>query len=227
MTLGEHPTRFVIEQLSVDDLPAEVRAQVEAHVGGCARCAAIFDELGRAKETQLATHPPEHFMMQVAARRARARRGRLATMGTVSVVLAAAAALVLFVRPAEEIRFKGGGMDVLRRRGAEDKRLGPDDRILAGDALQVVVSRSKPGRVGAWAIDSDGRIDPLTDGLMPVGAGDSSLPASAVVEAPCRDLWLVVAEGDWTSASLKALSQRLSEGREPPPQVTARRLRCQ
>lgn len=222
-----HPSRITLERHSVDDLPEPARAEVEGHVAACASCRAYLDELRAAAAAHRAA-PPEPFVARVRARRsAEARRARRIGAGMALGGAVAAAVALLVIRPGAapprppgDLALKGGGIAVHRKRGAAMAPLGERDRVRAGDALQVVVTLARPGRVSAWMVDDTGRIDELAARLA-LPAGGAPLPDALEVEAPCRDSVLVVATGEaadrWTAADVRGAPSLAPGGAGPTP----------
>jgi hypothetical protein len=75
--------------------------------------------------------------------------------------------------------------------------LSSEDRIAAGDALRVVITLERKSAVSAWLIDKKGSTHALlASGPVTLDAGEHALPDSAMVDAPCVEMQLVVAVGD-------------------------------
>jgi hypothetical protein len=218
-----HPSPLHLERFSVGELAEPTRAATAEHVRACVACAALLDELARAKEARLAAVPPARFVAEVAARVG--RRGGLALRRRVTVVggaLAAAAALFLLVaRPRPDVRLRGAGLAVQRQRDGVVQVLASADTVRAGDSLRVVVTLARPARVAAWFLDARGRVDGLTPTPLELPAGEHALPA-AVVEAPCADLRVVVGVGAAALTSESALRRAFGAGGAsgPPPEGT-------
>jgi hypothetical protein len=210
----------------------------------CEACARVVAELEDERDSRLTRVPKEAFLEAVAARRDRPVRldeRRAARVGLAFVALVAAAAVLLFFfrRPprveTEGVALKGNGVSVHRRRGDEVKALATGDTIRAGDALRIVVTQSRASRVAAWFVDARGQVDRAFEaGAIELPAGESSLPGSVVIDAPCVDLSLVVVFG---AASLEGTERTLKENvaRGPrgedlgwaPEGALTRRLRCE
>jgi hypothetical protein len=192
--MSPHLSSLLLERYSIGDVAADERAQAADHLAACAECQAALDQLLALQERSLAAHPAAPFMAQVSARHERERRRtRTLRWAGASTLVAAAAALMLWVRPGADLRNKGGGMEIFVRRKGAVHVLAPRDRIAAGDELQVVLPPSEPGRAWAWMVDDRGEVDALTpDGVRVTGDRDVPLPFAATIDAPCRDLHLVV-----------------------------------
>lgn len=219
--MSEHPTTMELERLSVDDLPAARADEVRRHVAGCARCAEVAPQIAAHATAYFAAHPAGRFMDQLEAKRARRWLPRWLGWSA----LPAAATIALFVGlglpRGTDVRVKGGGIDVLRREGAAFVRLGPEARISAGDELGLVLVRPHAGAVQVFVVDAAGKVDPLTPGSLALAMGEHRLPETAIVEAPCRDLRVLVVD----DPALFAVSP-VALGAAPRPGVTVRELRC-
>lgn len=230
-----HPSRLELERLATDDLTAAARAEAEVHVVACTACSAYVSELLAATEQRLARVPPAAFLARHRQRRAQRRR-RLAFLWTGALALGATAA-VLVIAPRRglepsDIRLKGLGMSVYRKRGGEIRRLAPGDGIRSGDALRVVLTLPQAGPVWVAAVDVNGRIDPLVPGgVLTVGGGEQPLAESAVVESPCLDMWLIAWPGgrpDEAPATLqRALPSLHADLSALPASVLVRFIRCE
>jgi hypothetical protein len=193
MTEPHHPSRLELERLVTDDLRAAARDTLDEHVSSCAPCGAYMAELRAAHAERLARVPPSVFLDRHRQRRRRwLHRAILGWTG--GVVTAVAATVLLFRLPhrADQIRFKGAGISVYRKRGDQVQVMTASDRVRSGDALRVVLTLGGPARLWVAAVDASGRIDPLVPGgLIELAAGEQPLPESAVVESPCVDMWLI------------------------------------
>jgi hypothetical protein len=229
-----HPSELVLERLSVNDLPREVREETERHVGDCLSCRQFLGELEAEKRERLREVPPEMFMANLARRRKREEqrsRGRLMTI-VAGAMLAAAAMVVVIPRLREtpgpggqvrtdegrgdevrtdQVRLKGGvGVMVHRRRDDAVTALPAEARVRAGDGLRVVVTLDRATVVDVWFVDRQGRVDRLFEsGAIELSPGQHALPGSAIVNDPCVDLWLVVATGEAATTLTEAEIRKL------------------
>jgi hypothetical protein len=161
---------------------------------------------------------------------------RFATLGA-AAALAVAAALALVPRPHashDRIALRGSGLQVHRSRGGMPKLMEAGDRIRAGDTLSVVVTLPHPDPIDAWSIDANGRVDRLLQhGPLELAMGEHALPESAIVDAPCTDMWIVVGVGGTSNANVEASLKRLGPGRREagdewvPKGCLSRHLRCE
>lgn len=238
--MATHPNRLTLERYSVDDLPAPARERTAEHVGACLPCQRYLGELAAVSHARLAAVPPAEFLERLAVRRGRAATvARWRWAGFAGAALAAAATLLFAVRPASGpdsglgVRWKGAGVTVHRKRGPETRVLAPGEGVRAGDALRIVVALPRPALVGVWFLDAAGRVDRFSpEGSTELAAGEHALSGSAVVDAPCRDLWLIVASGaaavrNAESAFAGHPTGRASLVATPPDGVIVRRLGCE
>ncbi len=221
--MREHPTRLELERLSVDDLLPPLAEATRAHVSACVPCSALLDELSSSRERHFAVRPAGVFMDAIEARRNK-RRWRWPLFALVPTA-AAAAGLLLFVGQRPDVRMKGGGIDVMSRRGEVMHHLGPDDRISAGDWLGIAPVAGEKTLRSVWVVDASGRVDALT-ALADLPGSDTGVVHSAIVDAPCEDL-VVLASGEehWRQASDDAL-RTAARSPAPPSGLVVRRLRC-
>lgn len=178
-------SEYALERLRLGELVGDSRETARAHVGFCARCSAIADQLAGAA----ASLPPRR---PSAEHPRRLRRLRLGAAGGALAV--AAACLIVWARlgpgdeGAGEVRLKGGVRLGFFVRHREQVRPGlPGERVAAGDALRFTVTTPKPGWVAVLSRDGAGRgsIYYPTDGraMVPIAArGDQPLPASTVLD---------------------------------------------
>jgi hypothetical protein len=214
----------MLERASVDDLNPETAEAVRTHVAACARCRAALDELSAEGERFRASHPPEalRFALRAEQRRQRWRQ----VVPVLGAGLVAAAAVMLYLRPVgpPAIRTKGSGESLFRKRGTEVQLLEDGARIRAEDALRLSITTTEKEPVAAWFKDATGRIDPL-GAPTELPPGQHELPGAAVVDAPCRDLELLVLRGGAATAQDRAAVARAFEAAERSG--TIRRLRCE
>ena len=155
-----------LDALLAGELDGNAQDQAERHLASCARCAERRSALSADAVSFLAAHPPDHARVLsgrsdhgpgvapvVARRRA---RGLWWGAGT---ALAAAAALLLMVRPHDlEERSKGpGSVGFFVRHGEKVRRGGPNERVLPGDALRFVVTQREPSYVAVLSRDAAGQ----------------------------------------------------------------------
>jgi hypothetical protein len=108
------------------------------------------------------------------------------------------------------------------------------EHVRAGDALRIVVTLPHPEPVDAWFVDATGRVDRLlVGGPVSAGAGEHTLPGSAIVDSPCTDMWLVVGVGSGATAMAESALKKLGPGSRDgsdewvPKGCLTRRLRCE
>ncbi len=239
-TGAAHPSRLDLERLSADDLPEAARPTLEAHVAACARCRGLLEEVAGLRRERLALHPPEAFVARLEARRPRRALPLRAFFGAgAAAALAAAVILLLPQRQTDDdLRLKGGGAVVhLRRAGvARIGALTAGGRVRAGDELRIVLTAPRAGQVQAAFVDAAGRVDALfPPGGATLAQGEHALPDGFTVEAPCRDMALVVAFGSEATEALSGALARLNSGavRDPaaatwaPPGTIVQTLTCE
>jgi hypothetical protein len=193
-----HPAEVILLRYSVDDLPSADGDAVRRHVETCAECRQALAILDADREALLSRTAPALLVASLERRRfaERQRHARWISGGVVTA-LAAAAALVLFVRvPRPSFGIKGGGLAVYAKRSETVRLLGPNDQVRPGDALRMVVTLDRRCLVRAWSVDDEGRVDALMPEPRQLGPGTVELEGSAVVEQPCVSGWLVVAVGE-------------------------------
>lgn len=238
-----HPSELVLERLSVNDLPREMREETERHVADCLSCRQFLGELEVEKKARLREVPPALFMANMERRQKRQERqsrGRLLSI-VAGAMLAAAAMVVVIPRlrdtpgqggpvrvdkartdegRTDQVRLKGStGVTVHRRRDNAVTVLPAVARVRAGDGLRVVVTLDRPTAVDVWFVDRQGRVDRLLEsGRIELPPGQHPLPGSAIVNNPCVDLWLVVATGEsassLTETEVRQRVARVAQGME-------------
>jgi hypothetical protein len=233
----EHPNRFLLERHCVGDLPAAECERMLGHLRECPSCRTRAAGFQEHAARELAALPPERFLRDLSTRRANGekvtRHRRWKTVGAAAGALAAAAAmLVLAPRRLDSVALRGTGLQVHRNRGGVAKLLESGDRIRSGDALRIVVTLPRAERVDVWFIDRTGRVDRLLgEGALRMDAGEQALPGSAIVDAPCSDMWLVVGVGSAISdaeSALKRIGTAAHEGEDWVPRgCLSRRLQCE
>jgi len=243
--MSDHPGALRLERWSAGDLGGADGAQVAAHVAGCPQCRARVDELVALQGARLAAAPADRFLDEVASRRDRdaglAGRRRWALGGSIGVGLLAAAGALVYLSarpvavPADDLRLKGGGFTLVRKRGPEVRELAAADTVRAGDAIEVVAVQPRAATVEAWVVGVDGRIDRFVAGAgVPVAAGRQVLPGSMVIDPPCTDLMVVAAaDGDISEAGAR-LAAAVAAARGIPDHLDSlpagawvKRLRCE
>ena len=236
--MSEHPSRFMLERHCVGDLsPAESNKTV-FHLESCPSCQVRVGEIKDQAERDLARFPPDEFVTQLSVRMGkeghRVSQFRRWAAVSVAAAMAAAATLIMTPRRQDVIALRGSGLQVHRNRDGMAKLMESGDRIRAGDALRIVVTLPHTEPVDVWFVDATGRVDRLlATGPVSLGSGEHSLPGSALVDAPCTDMWVVVGVGAASTSSTEALLKRLGPGARDesdawvPKGCLARPLRCE
>ena len=236
--MSEHPSRFMLERHCVGDLSPADRDKTVFHLESCPSCQERVGEIKDEAERDLALLPPDEFVAKLSVRMGREvrRASQLRRWAAVSAAAAMAAVFVLMMAPRRPgtVALRGSGLQVHRNRDGMAKLMETGDRIKAGDALRVVVTLPHPEPVDVWFVDATGRVERLLpSGPMQLGSGERALPGSAVVDAPCSDMWIVVGVGAASTSSAESALKRLgpspsSDGDEWVPKgCLARQLRCE
>jgi len=191
------------------ELPASDAAALEVHVHGCARCAEAVAELRAARSEALPALRP--------VRRPPPRR-----LGPFPAALAgglaAAAVLLLFLRPGEGERTKGSAVSLGMwvQHGGEVRRAGPGDEVAAGDAVRFSVTTPWPAYVAVLSVDAAGRASiyfPDGPAAAPVAPGaDVALPLATRLDATVGEERLVALFCD-RAVALEPVRAALEAGR--------------
>ena len=236
--MSEHPSRFMLERHCVGDLSAAERNKTVFHLESCPSCQVRVGEIKDQAERDLALLPPDEFVAQLSVRMGkevhRVSQFRRWAAVSVAAAMAAAAAFIMTPRRQDVIALRGSGLQVHRNRDGMAKLMESGDRIRAGDALRIVVTLPHAEPVDVWFVDATGRVDRLlATGPVSLGTGEQALPGSAVVDAPCSDMWVVVGVGASSTSSAEAMLKRLGPGPRDgsdawvPKGCLARPLRCE
>jgi hypothetical protein len=233
-----HPNRFMLERHCVGDLSPGEREQTVFHLESCPSCQVRVGDIKDQAERDLALLPPDEFVAELSARMGREVRRvsqfRRWAVVSVAAAMAAAATLVMVPRRHDAIALRGSGLQVHRNRDGMARLMDTGDRIKAGDALRVVVTLPHPEPVDVWFVDATGRVDRLlATGPLALGSGEQALPGSAVVNAPCSDMWVVMGVGAASTSSVERALKQLGPSRRDgsddwlPKGCLARQLRCE
>jgi len=174
-----------LDRLIVDEpQPSEASARVAAHLASCARCAARLGAL----RAEAQAFPNQVFLAGLVQRTRRPAVKRPAVwLGGLSA-LAAAAALVLFVRPAPTVGIKGGGfaLEVFARRAGRVEAIVDEAVLSPGDAIGFRIASQRPGYVVVIGLDtrpsvtayvpSEGKAIPIAE------ASRQTLPGSITLD---------------------------------------------
>lgn len=191
MTLPRLPVRDAgcppaadLEYLAAGDGTPETKT----HVDGCATCTAELARLRTENEAFLKARPPQRFLTQLDAR-ARTQRGARAWFVPSLVALAAAAVLLVVLRPTEAppVTFKGSFLSVSVKRGDEVRTVTAGEVLREGDALRFSVRTERPGFAVVLERDGAGKVTVVApfDAKEPqrVPAGTTVLEDSAQLDA--------------------------------------------
>jgi len=141
--------------------------RLRVHVAGCARCTAVLEELRIASEERL---PP----LRVVPLAPRSRTLFPAAVAA-AVGLAAAASLLLVVRPSTRLKGTGFALSMYVDHRGEVRRAGPGETVAPGDAVRFAVSAPVNAYVAVLSLDPMGRGSiyfPAGGRAEPVQAGD-------------------------------------------------------
>jgi hypothetical protein len=166
-----HPPAHELDALAAGDKNPEV----EAHVAACEPCSSYVGALGDQVRAFRASADPKLFAARVKARAARSggasNAGRARVFYMMSPLLAAAAALILWLRApprvaptmpgtastSESPRFKGERVvAVVRERGGRQERILGPFTVAPGDRIRVEVAVDREGPVTAGLLAADG-----------------------------------------------------------------------
>jgi hypothetical protein len=236
--MSKHPSRFVLERHCVGDLSSTEDDDTVLHLESCSSCQVRIGEIKQQADRELASLPPDVFVAQLSARMGKEVRRvsqlrRWAMVGA-AAAMAAAAALIVVPRNHDTIALRGSGLQIHRNRNGTAKLMDGADAIKAGDALRVVVTLPHSEPVDVWFVDATGRVDRLmATGPLQLSAGEQTLPGSAIVDAPCSDMWVVVGIGTASTARAEQTMRHLGAPRRDgnddwvPKGCLARQLRCE
>jgi hypothetical protein len=211
--MTDHPSRFMLERHCVGDLSPGERDKTVFHLENCTSCQVRVGEMKNEAARELAVSPPDEFVAKLSVRMGREVRRtspfRRWAAVSAAAAMAAAAVLIMTPRPQRTVALRGSGLQVHRNRDGIAKLMNTGDRIKAGDALRMVITLPHPEPVDVWFVDATGRVDRLlATGPLRLNAGEQTLPGSAVVDAPCSDMWVVVGIGAASAASVEGSLRR-------------------
>ena len=158
-----------LDRFRMGELSGPAAEEVRTHVAGCARCAEAIQELSAAVEL------PPLRVVPIPRQRPLWQRAAAAGLG-----VAAAASLLLVLRPAGGVRIKGSApaLAMYVQHGGEVRRAGPGETVAPGDALRFAVTTPLAAYVAVLSVDPRGRASIY----FPLGARAELLPAGQ--EAP-------------------------------------------
>lgn len=170
---------------------------IEAHVAGCATCAAYVQALRVEAAAFSRARPPELFLRQLERRAAAPPWWRRWLV--LAPVAAAALAVLLVVRTRPEddgVTLKGAPLHVFIKRGdVEPRPLAADARVQPGDALRFSYDAPSPGFLAVFDLDGREAVTVFWPyGASAAGAverGQGLLPGSVVLDASPGPEWLV------------------------------------
>ena len=138
-----------LDRYAMGELTPAAAEETASHLAGCRRCGEAMDVLRAARVEPL----PPLRVVPLAARRPASRRVVVA-----GISVAAAAALLLMIRPGGE-RLKGPGvaLGMYVDHGGEVRRAGPGETVAPGDALRFTVTAPQAVYVAVLSVDPAGR----------------------------------------------------------------------
>jgi anti-sigma factor RsiW len=182
----EHVSNLTLERLCVDELPAQERASVEAHVKECARCAGFVSETQALVVEDLRAHPTASFLNsveQVKSRRVWPTSWKIQWLAP-AFAMAAAAIAILIVAPrgAEDVTFKGAPLSVHRYRADASTVLSTGDAVRVGDRVEIRM----PSLGEVSFVPEHGDAVALKS-----SESGGAMSAWFIMEAPCTPGWIV------------------------------------
>lgn len=167
------PSRLELSRWEAE--PACARpADFTSHVAGCARCAAVLEDIGTARSLLLGADAEQASVLAARAilETARQRRDRRRWLRILApaLLVPAAAALLLVVRPGHFAPGRGGpGASVAKgelivetyfKRGEQVLPAVDGQDFLAGDRLRFAYTCARPGYLMVFGVDDRGQIFP-------------------------------------------------------------------
>ncbi|MBN2576350.1 MAG: DUF4384 domain-containing protein [Deltaproteobacteria bacterium] len=167
------PSRIEISRWEAE--PAcERPADFTSHVAGCARCAAVLEDIGSARSFLLGADPEQASARAARAivERARQRRDKRRWLRILApaFLVPAAAALLFATKPALFLAGQGehgstgvkGGLvlETYCKRGEQVLPAVDGQDFLAGDRLRFAYTCARPGYLLVFGVDDQGRIFP-------------------------------------------------------------------
>jgi hypothetical protein len=161
-----------LDRFRMGELSGKAEEEVRAHVAGCVRCAEAIQQLSVVEAL-----PPMRVVPLQPRRSPVWRRAAAAGLG-----VAAAASLLLVLRPAAGVRTKGSApaLSMYVQHGSEVRRAGPGETVAPGDALRFAVTTPVAAYVAVLSIDPQGH----GSVYFPLGARAELLPAGQEMPLP-------------------------------------------
>jgi hypothetical protein len=184
--------------LQLDRLVAgEPATAAEAHLAGCTVCARRMEQRRLGFAAFPAARP--QAIWAAIQRRPAPRRWITWRWPAALTTLAAAAVLLLVLRPRDEVRAKGGlGLHVHRLRDGVSQEAASGERFAAGDRLRFVVDLPERGYLSIVGVEATGRSYQAwprageAPRLFPAGAGQLLGGAVALDGSTGRELLTLV-----------------------------------
>lgn len=204
-----------LDRWMAGELPPAEAGLLAAHVAGCARCREAVASLEAARDR--AVLPP--------LRTARVPRRRAPWTALGAGALATAVA-VLLVRPGREGDDRPSGsapfLSMFVRHGAELRRAGPGEVVVAGDDVRFAVTLRREAWVAVLALDPAGRARVCFPGggrAEAIGPGtDVALPLATPPDVTPGDtrIFGLFCEGPLELEPVRARLSALASGPPPP-----------
>ncbi len=153
---------FLLDQWLADELDADARAKVAAHLEGCAACRARMDTIEAETAAFLSQAPTlsDHSALLAEANEAQRLLQRNRQMMVASSVLALAAMVSLAVftqRADEQTRLKGNAhVDFFIKRGAQVMQGESGEVVHPGELLRFTYSSAQPTHLALINMDGKG-----------------------------------------------------------------------
>jgi hypothetical protein len=149
----------LLERYLAKDLSAERRAEVDALLSASEADRARLAELEVDSRAFLIRHPPGRLIARYEKEHGRGRLWRTFAFIAGTSVAAATAALLVFVRPDDSFRAKGGvALSVYRKQGESAVKIGPGEPVVAGDSVRFEVRAAAEGYAAVVGRDGSGKV---------------------------------------------------------------------
>ena len=149
----------LLERYLAQDLSAERKAEVDALLASSEVDRARLAELEADSRAFLIQHPPGRLVARYEKEHGRGRLWRTVAFIAGTSLAAATAGLLVFVRPDDSLRAKGGvALSVYRKRGESAVKLGPGEPVAAGDSVRFEVRAAAGGYAAVIGRDATGKV---------------------------------------------------------------------
>ncbi len=152
------PPTEVVEAFSVGETPRNARHA--EHIRGCDKCKARVSELQASRETFLREQPWMDFSKSL-PKTEPAKPHWNFDWRWLAAPIAVAAGLLVFVlvpKTGEEVRWKGGGLGVVRvSPDGTAESLSSESTLKPGDRIQLRFTARRTGYLGIFGLDGNGK----------------------------------------------------------------------